>query len=241
VTRISSDQQQQIEDLLRSNELSCVAIGKLVGVSATHVTRMRRDMRLPQRCTENRAVPDDFAEQYEALRTIRSLIKHYVASGETIKRWITESGLDMPQPRFTHKTPIPEDWHERAGNMTRTDALHFWKVTPRILDRWVADTGIKLRRFRNPQSILGRMGRRPVQVVRQDQLNTIDRAAQFLRRFYGCVHRADLKIYESGRETWGSQRGLPRDGAGLYNLSGKIVPAEDLLVIAEKHGWEERI
>ena len=232
----------EVEHLLRTTNMSSYQLRVATGVSQSQVLRIRRRLDLPPLSFKKpKPVPDDFREQFAELRTIRALIRHYRVASETIDAWIEACGFERPKARKEMRAQLPPDWFALAPTLTLEDAMHHFKLSKKIVQRMVSETGVKLLPYRNPQAVLYRMGRPMIRAM-GDTYNRADRAANYLRRIHANVHRADIKIDENGRATWGSERGLPARGQGYYNVSGiGVVTINEMMALAEAKGWSEAI
>lgn len=185
----------------------------------------------PSGASIRRKLPDDFAARAVAMSD-QDLRRHYVAGQSTIKRWRIESGATENLFKRLPNVQMPADFAEIANGMTVGQAADHFRRPRDTIRRWFGYAGI---------------APRPARFVATQKVNHVEldasvagQAAQHLRRFYGSVHRADLRIRESGRATWGSERGLPDGGRGLYFVSGLgVMPDHEMVGLARDRGFKE--
>ena len=68
----------------------------------------------------------------------------------------------------------------------------------------------------------------------------IERAANHLRRFSPNVHRADIRMYEQKRDTWGDEYGVPNSGCGYYFVAGHgVVTNDEMVALARSKGFAQ--
>lgn len=239
---LTEDKVEEVKHLLQTTNKSSYQIRIATGVSQTQILRIRKKLGLPPlSLKQTKPAPDDFRTQFEANPTIRAMIRHYRVASETVDAWLMECGLERPKARKEMKTPLPADWFALAPQMTLEDAMRHFKLSKKIVQRMVSETGVRLLPYCNQQAALYRMGR-PMIKAMGDTYTRVDRAANFLRRTHPNVHRADIKIDESGKMTWGSAQGIPARGQGYYNVSGiGVVTINELMALAEAKGWSETL
>lgn len=180
-----------------------------------------------------RPMPADFPIRAAAMLN-NDLERHYSAGYQTIIRWRQECGVAAPviktqrAPKFSR----PDDFALVARSMTLTEAERHYDRPATTIRRWFAEVGIEPRRHVWKPT-------KPVIRAELDQ-NVHSLAAHHLRRFYPSVHRADIRLREHDRDTWGDERGLPDRGKGLYFVSGLgVIPAYEMIAIARDHGFAE--
>ena len=143
-----------------------------------------------------RPAPKDFAEMREKLGSVINLAKHYRAAHETIRRWRKE--LDLP--KIIHGIrPVPDDFTDIAPTMTKLDMIKHYKTSYPVLDRWIAETGVRAKVYiHQPKRFNIKVAKSKVPPPKRD--TNYDLAAEYLRRF-GPVHKcnADGKYSEKGK------------------------------------------
>lgn len=192
--------------------------------------------------SRRRPVPADWAIKARRLGP-QALMDHYRAGYDTVRRWIRETGVVVPQ---RIPAPIPADFAD-THDMTQSAAAARYGVSVDIVRRWDGEAGIDRRaewisrmtrmarsRSMSRPALAGAMTPR-AQPVRTAKLPTpfdatkrdwsaAGQAADFLRRF-GPVARCD----ESGRY----------DPKGNHWRRGSsILTAADVIARAERNGWQ---
>lgn len=184
-----------------------------------------------------REAPADLREMAELLVSLQRICDHYRTSDSTARRWLAEKGivLKTKAPKDA-RLPTPEGWEE-ASTMTKSEIARRWNLSPKVIERLIRETGVTPRRSPKATDLASVMGKaNRVQVQRS--LTTIEHAANHLRRIYPNVHRADIPVFENRNTTWGELHRVPKRGAGYYFVSGLgALPVENMLAVAEKHGW----
>jgi len=212
------------------------------GMSVPYAHRLRRAWGFDTSVRRKPPVPENFLEQVELLGSRRSLCAKFGVGDVTLAHWCEVSGIPLPRGSGggpAHKAPLPERWYELAPRMTKKDAENMWGLNWKALTRMSEETGIRFKAYREPKSILSRMGR-PQRTFTAPLLNDTERAANFLRRLFPNVHRADLPLYDGHKTTWGESKGLPARGRGYYHVSGiGEIPSSQLVELARQKGWAE--
>jgi hypothetical protein len=109
-----------------------------------------------------------------------------------------------------------------------------------VVARWLQETGATTKpsgvRAKSGPKRTGWRNPKTEQIVRPEGL---DAAANYLRMHYANVHKCC--IHETLRRRWGTNRGLPNGGRGLYFVDGVgVITNEQLLELARKNGYVEK-
>ncbi|OXE37495.1 MAG: hypothetical protein CGW95_01205 [Phenylobacterium zucineum] len=204
-----------------------------------------------------RIAPDDFPEVVNRLGITKARA-HFDVAWDTIYRWCGELNIKPPARRPTKTRPrkdieVPADWAEVAPTKFKVELSVHYGLSSRMIDRLIERTGIRSRK-----TVHELARERPSKEQHQRPLcwrpsgsfytfrngaelprSTPEAAAQFLRRRYANVHRADIRMKEGSAETWGDRRGLPDHGKGQYYVHPVGVVSElDLVMLAVRHGFE---
>jgi len=178
---------------------------------------------------QRRPVPDDFAALAVKMSD-RDLRLHYRAGQSTVARWRAATGatrfLLLGKPNLR----MPGDFARIARGMSTGEAVRHFGRCATTIRRWFGYAGIAPRETRA-------VAFRPVIRATLDP-SVASRAAQHLRRTFASVHRCDIKMRDRSAATWGSERGLPNRGRGLYFVSGRGVMTEQEM-IALAYGGED--
>jgi hypothetical protein len=149
-----------------------------------------------------RACPPDFVK-IEASMSRAELAKHYHASNRVILRWAEESGCGRRKqgPSIpVNLRQVPEGFAELAPTKTKTQLGEIYKASHLIVNRWLAEAGVKAATAR--PNIISQMGRVRSPGIAQIRTTSLyDDAADTLRRERFMVNRCDLigKFSLSGR------------------------------------------
>jgi len=187
-----------------------------------------------------RPMPADFAAWAKG-KTAAQIRAHYRCSGATVLKWRKMAGLPAT-PAFRMRGSAPDGFAEVAARMYLTEAMEHFKIAYRTARRWYAECGIEPQKAPpTPRPTQSRIAL-PYNAVKRAELDpsTASHAAQHLRRIFPSVHRADIRLNETGGETWGSVRDLPNKGRDQYYVSGKgVVSSVELIDLAYRHGFRE--
>lgn len=178
-----------------------------------------------------RPMPEDYRELARTM-TDKQLQRHYGAGYGPIARWREESGIPRPIPAAKPNLQMPADFAELARGMTITEAAHRFGRQPETIRRWFVYAGITPRESRVVIT-------KPVSRAALDP-SVPGQAAQHLRRFYANVFRADIRLDERTRQTWGTAHGVPDGGRGHHFVSGLgVLPDLEMIALARDHGFRE--
>lgn len=179
---------------------------------------------------QRRPMPADFRERALTL-SLSQLYRHYGAGHSTVARWVREANLRR-NPRPPRTVRMPADFAEAARGLTIAQAATMFNCHTSTARRWFVLVGVVPKDTRH-------VTHRPV--IRAELDATVAGcAAQHLRRFYQNVHRADLRLTEGSRKTWGDEKGLPDGGRGFFYVAGLgTMPDYEMIALARDHGFEE--
>lgn len=178
---------------------------------------------------QRRPMPADFRERARTM-SLSQLYKHYEAGHSTVARWVREANI-LRNPRPPRTVRMPADFAEHARGLTISQAATMFNCHTSTARRWFVLVGIVPKDTRH-------VVHRPVMRAELDA-TTAGRAAQYLRRFYPNVHRADLRLTEGSKRTWGDEKGLPDGGRGFFYVTGPgVIPEHEMIMLARDHGFE---
>jgi len=176
-----------------------------------------------------RPIPGGFANK-AGLMGDAALARLYKAGQGTVRRWRRECGVPSRARENRDNAQMPESFIEIACGKTVKEAARYFGRDTRTIRRWFAYAGLtpKTERF---------VSTRAVKRAELDQ-SIPSLAAHHLRRFYPSVHRADIRLKENERITWGDERKLPDGGRGLYYVAGLgAIPDYEMIALARDHGF----
>jgi hypothetical protein len=176
--------------------------------------------------------PADLA-QMAANMTVTELSRHYVCGDSTLKRWIRETGV-CPVPRAVLVTP--PDFTARAKSMHQMGLVRHYGVSQQTVERWARKANIqfvpyvpprkerqeKPRPTRAPAAFVWKGQRVPRVPPRDSSMH--GSAAEHLRR-YAAVYRC-------------SERGGADPTGEFYRYGNTVLNPDELLMRAQRHGWE---
>lgn len=175
-------------------------------------------------------MPADYRELARTM-TDKQLQRHYEAGYGPIARWRAESGIPRPIPAAKPNLQMPADFAEVARGMTVTEAAFRFGRQPETIRRWFVYAGVTPRESRVVIT-------KPVSRAVLDP-SVPSQAAQHLRRFYANVFRADIRLDERTRQTWGAAHGVPDNGRGHHFVSGLgVLPDYEMIALARDHGFQ---
>lgn len=238
--------QERIDLLIERHKagLSRDELAREFGVGGVRISMLRRCLQLQPVLPPKRPAPDDFREVVAAVG-VAGARRRYGIGWDTFARWAGECKVDINgAPTLL---PVPPGFEDFAShNFKKTTAAHF-KLSPYKVTRLLEQTNITPRRFAGsvpvppPSSRAGQKGgdyfTPTMPIVSSDAAS---RAAHYLRKIYGNVHRCDLRLHENGPATWGTKHGVPDAGRGYYHVdgAGNITNAE-LIALARKKGFSQ--
>lgn len=177
-----------------------------------------------------RPVPAGFPEMARTTADNR-LREMYGAGQATVVRWRAETGISYRRPGISPHCQMPHDFAEVARGMSNPEAARYFRRSPETTRRWFVYAGVTPRETRF-------LSTKPVIRAELDP-SMPAQAAQHLRRFYASVHRADIRLDDRTRQTWGAARGLPDGGRGQHFVSGLGVMSDlELIALARDHGFQ---
>lgn len=231
------------------------------GITEREARKTAWSLGLPSRRPSRirRLSPPDFVEVVNQIGITKAR-SHFNVAWDTIYRWCSELNIKPPARRPTKTRPpkvieAPADWAEVAPTKYKVELSAHYGISSRMVDRLIETTGIRSRKTvhelarEKPAKDKGRgttslywRGARHYQTFRYTTelpRSTPQQAAQFLRRKYANVHRADIILKEGSSKTWGDLRGVPNHGKGFYYVHPIGVISElDLVMLAVNHGFE---
>lgn len=182
-----------------------------------------------------------FLKYYEAGVPIVEMARLLNVSPRKLREYRAAKGIEsrlQDKLRARETLVAPEGMLEDAKFLTITDMAEKYDM-PRTMVKAILLSN-------NVQWIDGNEQRRKMGLYLSESLNhrmkpqetVYDYAARHLRRHYRNVHRADIKLYEHSKVTWGDMRDLPNGGAGYYFVDGKgVLTKEEMLALACEHGF----
>lgn len=230
------------------------------GITERQARKTAWSMGLPSRRPSRirRLAPPDFIEVVNRIG-ITNARNHFNVAWDTIYRWCSELNIKPPARRPTKTRPqkdiaVPNDWAEVAPTLYKVELAAHYGLSSRMVDRLIEKTGIRSRKTvhelaRERPAKETRPGR-PLCWRKTPGFNTFrystelprstpQEAAQFLRRRYANVHRADIQMREGSSQTWGDVHGAKDRGRGQYYVHPIGIMSElDMVMLAVKHGFE---
>lgn len=200
--------------------------------------RVRLNLPKRQEVRVKLPVPVGFERVAKAADSLRDVMAHYRASSHTVKGWFKDAHIPLPNPA-PPPLVVPRDWNERAPTMTIYDGIKYFGLTYNRLKSLIRKTGVKFKPAPSTpkHGVVNKMGRAHSGTYIQPLSTRADMAANVLRHYHANVHKADIRLSDVSKETWGSQRGLPNMGAGQYYVAGiGVVTEERLIELAIKKG-----
>lgn len=229
------------------------------GITERQARKIAWSMGLPSRRPSRvrRLAPPEFVEVVNRLGVTKAR-HHFNIAWDTIYRWCSELNIKPPARRPTKTRPpkdvaIPADWEQIAPTMYKVELAAHYGLSSRMIDRLIEKTGTRSRktvhelaREKPPKE---RRARPPCwrsaahyqtfRYTTELPRSTPQQAAQFLRRIYANVHRADIQMREGSNQTWGDVHGATDHGKGQYYVHPVGIISElDLVMLAVKHGFE---
>lgn len=181
-----------------------------------------------------RPMPADFPELARKMADNR-LREHYRAGQLTVMRWRRQSGVRHVPEGAPLNARVPADFAEVAQGKTVIAVSRHYNRDTRTIRRWFVYTGLTPR----PESETRIVITKPVIRAELDP-SVPSQAAQHLRRFYANVFRADIRLDERTRQTWGTAHGVPDNGRGHHFVSGLgVLPDYEMIALARDHGFRE--
>jgi hypothetical protein len=204
-----------------------------------------------------RVAPKDFVKVVNRIGITKARL-HFNVAWDTIYRWCGELNVKPPARRATKTRPrkdveVPPDWKQVAPTKYKTELVAHYGLSWRMIERLIEKTGVRSRptvhelaRGKTAQE----RQKRPICWRKAGSLDafrystelprsTPQEAAQFLRRFHANVHRADIRMREGSKETWGDLHGAKDHGKGQYYVHPIGIMSElDMVMLAVKRGFE---
>lgn len=157
----------------------------------------------------------------------------------------TQFDLDGP--------PVPEDIKSTTTYMTITELAKHYDVSLVVVRKWLEEKGLApcARTASWRKAMEREETKEPVRPRRipEDDGRTFSQdveleapiAANFLRKKFGNVFRADIRMREGHSVTWGAQYNCPKGGRKQYFVSGVgVLWLDEFLELAEKHGYARK-
>lgn len=186
-----------------------------------------------------------FLKFYDAGMPLNEIARVMNVSPKRLSQYRNSNGIDtrlQDKMRSRETLPAPKGMLEDAKTMTITAMADKYEM-PRTLVKaillsnkveWIDGNKIRQR--------LGVYMGAALSHRMERQENVYDYAANHLRRFYRNVHRADIKVYEHSKVTWGDLRDVPSGGKGYYFIDGKgVVTQDEMLSLACNHGFSSGV
>lgn len=207
---------------------TATAIAADLGVSSATIGRIAKRIGLPSRVKFGRIdAPVDLFEMGEKLGATGKIADYYQVTSRRVRLWY--SNAKVPLPKNKQPLDVPPGWFERVSGMTCAEACRYFNRSDATIRNLVRMTGVTLRKAPRFSTSLG--------IPVKQAETAVDTAAMVLRRYHTNVHRADIRLYESSGDTWGSVRGLPHKGHGQYFVAGiGVVSSDRLIEMAREKG-----
>lgn len=206
-----------------------------------HTARnIRERLKLPPRAEARVKLPPPpgFERVARAADSLRDVMAHYKSPRHTVRGWFKTVGVPLPNPAAPPLV-VPKDWAERTPTMTIYDGIKYYGMSHNRLKSLVRKTGIRFKPAPSTpkHGVIHKMGRAHSGTYIQPLSTMADVAANVLRHYHANVHRADIRLSDVSKDTWGSIRGLPDKGAGQYFVAGiGVVTEERLIELARRKG-----
>lgn len=131
--------------------------------------------------------------------------------------------------------PVPETFVDDARTTPSSELAKHYERSARTIRRWRSTLGLQAVA---PRRILRQVKR--TLWAKPPTFTQEQRAANVLRRHYANVFRCDLRISERGRETFGSARGLPDNGANHWFVAKLgILTRDEMMQRAREMGFTD--
>ena len=244
ITDWTPEQDDKLRELYFGGE-AILEIAHLLNTSVSAVQwrcrklNMRRDNRVLTQGALAR--PEDFAD-YAETSTVGALRTRYGVGEKTVQRWLRELGLG-----FGKRKPkdVPEDWAKMAPHYRKMELVRLYNVTINDVRHWIKVTGIDAMPYNHVKKPYSPSREQLIEIEKiepkvfdRDTQTIAPFAGKYLQRYYPSVHRADIRLYEATKETWGSVRGLPDKGRNHFYVSGKgTLWLDEVIELAVKHGF----
>lgn len=244
-----SEEEIRTLHIMMDDESSSKDIARVLDRTVESVENKRHQLNLKRRKLEDngkRPMPADFVEHYGKMSHDK-LRLHYRCGSDSLYRWISESGVKVGRP--TRPLVIPADWFELAPTMTRSEMrMHFCLGKTRLA-ALIQTTGIEPRK---PMWMAEKAPDVKEKFKRGSLLQTIHawraptvgtdlatNAAHYLRKFYSNVFRANIRMFDGNKQTWGDVHELPNSGNDYY-VVGRLGPMllDDVVELARKNGFQ---
>lgn len=191
-------------------------------------------------------VPEDFEEKAKAMN-VSQLMEYYGRAHTVIVRWMRERSINAVIG--VRRKAIPPNFAALAKSLTRAELCRMYNTDPRTVRGWLHDLGVEAISFqeKRTQSIpaITRSIKTNVEIPRREfstKTKTIAaEAAQFLRKHFQNVFRADIQMYEQSSHTWGDVNKAPHRGINQYFVAGKgVLWLDELIALAERKGFSPK-
>lgn len=220
------------------------AVARIMERTVASVDSRRRKFGMRGNSTQELIpIPDDLREKARMLN-ISQLMQHYNRSRNVIIRWMREMHLNAT-PGVRRKA-IPPNFVSSAKNLTRAELCRMYNTDPRTVRGWLDDLGLEPltmqeKKLQNVPAITRSIVTN-VEIPRRE-FNTKTKtiaaeAAQYLRKHFHNVFRADIQMYEQSSHTWGDVNKVPHRGINQYFVAGKgTLWLDELIALAERKGF----
>lgn len=169
-------------------------------------------------------IPKDFAE-YMATHSQESAAEHYSMSISTVQRMCKDIGFRRQPGALTgstvrrHSRPLPEWFMSEASTMTRDEIAARAKVTRKVVDRWVGETGVKCK-------VAQRFNFKKQNTVpeRKADMSLAGRSADFLRPRW-----PNYRCNEDGQQNFNGK---------YWRFGTAVLTADEVIERAKRRGFD---
>lgn len=219
-------------------------VARLMGRTVASVDSRRRKFGLKGKTEHQKySVPKDFEEKAKTMN-ITKMMEYYRKSRTVVARWMKECGLTPVTG--TRRKAVPHNLSLTAMTLTRAELCRVYNTDARTIRGWLDELGIKPlsqhdKRAHNIPAITKEVTTNVVIPRREFDTKTktvAADAAQYLRKHFQNVFRADIQMYEQSSHTWGDVNKAAHRGFNQYFVSGKgVLWLDELIALAEAKGY----